>query len=67
MNLPGDEVFDAHWQDGRLIVPVRSKQPIGVSGKIAKWMDPVGWLMWSREFGFRVSTGLHNIRATGVR
>ena len=66
MNLPGDEVFDAHWQYGRLIVPVRFKRPV-VDGKAHYWKDRVGWLMWSRGFGFRVSTGLHNIRVTGVR
>jgi len=58
MNRPFDSVFDAHWQDGFLILPLLA------IGRIP-WEDARGWLMYSFKFGFRVTTGLHNYRLHG--
>lgn len=66
MNLPGDEVHDAQWSYGRIILPVRFKRPVS-DGKVLQWMFSVGWLMWAEDYGFKVSTAFHNIRETGVR
>lgn len=66
MNLPGDEVHDAHWSYGRIIFPVRFKRPVR-EGKVIQWMFRVGWLMWSEDHGFKVTTAFHNISTTGIR
>ena len=56
MNLPFDKVFDAHWQEGMLLIP------IFWSIERKQWEDSRGWLMISYKFGFKVSTAVHNYR-----